>query len=114
MLAGSEKLNVASTLLVSISTMLSSIFNVEPAYAFQSVLPYISTVITDNTVYSVIAVIAQSMYGFAMLFAPTSLVLMVVLNYLNIPYSKWLKNIWKLLLGFLLVLIVIFIIIVLV
>lgn len=114
MLAGSEKLNVGSTLLVSISTMLSSIFNVEPAYAFQSVLPYISTVITDNTVYSVIAVIAQSMYGFAMLFAPTSLVLMVVLNYLNIPYSKWLKNIWKLLLEFLLVLIVIFIIIVLV
>ena len=113
-LSGVEKLNVGSALLISISTMLSSIFNVEPAYAFQSVLPYISTIITDNSVYSIIAVISQSMYGFTMLFAPTSLILMMVLNYLDVSYSKWLKNIWKFLLEFLLVLVVIFIIIILI
>ena len=114
MLSGTEKLNVGSGLIISLSTMLSGIFNVEPAYAFQSILPYVSTIIADNTAYSIIAVIAQSMYGFAMLFAPTSLVLMIVLNYLDISYSKWLKNIWKLLLEFLLALIIIFIIIILI
>ena len=47
------------------------------------------------------------MYGFTMLFAPTSLVLMLTLSYLDINYSKWLKNIWKLLLEFLVVILIV-------
>lgn len=114
MLSGVEKFNVGSAALVSLSTMLSSIFNIEPAYTFQSLLPYVATVITDTNSYSVIAVIAQSIYGFTMLFAPTSLILMMVLSYLDISYSKWLKNVWKLLLEFLVALIIILVIVILV
>ncbi len=114
LLSGVEKLNIGSAAIMSLVSMLASIFNVEPAYAFQSSLPYLATLVTDTTSYSIIAVIFQAMYGFTMLFAPTSLILMMVLSYLDIPYSKWLKNIWKYLLELLLVIFVVLIIIILV
>ena len=47
-----------------------------------------------------------------MLFAPTSVILMVVLSYLDIPYTKWIKTIWKLLLEILAVLLIVFILLV--
>lgn len=109
-----SKFNVGSAFIVSISSMISSILNVEPAYAFQSMLPYLSTVITDNSSYSIIAVLSQSMYGLSMLFAPTSLILMIVLSYLDISYSKWLKSTWKLLLEFFLVIFIILTVMILV
>ena len=49
-----------------------------------------------------------------MLVAPTSVVLMTVLSYLDIPYKTWFKNIWKLLLELVVVLAIIFVILVLV
>ena len=48
------------------------------------------------------------MYGVAMLVAPTSVVLIATLSYLHIPYQNWLKNIWKLLLELVVVLLIIF------
>ena len=45
-----------------------------------------------------------------MLVAPTSLVLMGVLSYLNVSYKEWFKNVWKLLLELFIVLLIIFII----
>lgn len=106
------KFNFGSSLVIALVSVIAAIFNAEPAYAFQSFLPYLATIVTDSASYSVIAVISQAMYGFAMLFAPTSLILMVVLSYLDIPYSKWLKTIWKLLLEFLVILLVVFAIII--
>lgn len=108
-----DKFNVLGSFVVSLVAALSGVFNGEAAYAFQSVLPYLATVITDTASYPVIAVIFQSMYGFTMLFAPTSLVLMLVLSYLDIPYKKWLKAIWKLLLELLVILLIVFVIIIL-
>ena len=107
-----DKFNFVGSLVLSLISVLASIFNVEPLYTFQSVLPYLATVITDTASYPAIAVIFQAMYGFTMLFAPTSLILMVVLSYLDISYAKWLKTIWKLLLELLAVLLVIFAIII--
>lgn len=107
-----DKFGVVGALMSSLVAMLASIFNVDPSYAFQSVLIYLASVITDNTVYPVIGVIFQAMYGFTMLFAPTSVILMVVLSYLDIPYTKWIKTIWKLLLEVLVVLLIVFILLV--
>lgn len=107
-----DKFNFVGSLVVSLISVLASIFNVEPLYTFQSVLPYLATVITDTASYPAIAVLFQAMYGFTMLFAPTSLILMVVLSYLDISYAKWLKTIWKLLLEFLAVLLIVFAIII--
>ena len=48
-----------------------------------------------------------------MLVAPTSLVLVTVLSYLDISYKSWLKSIWKLLVEIFVVLLIIFTILVL-
>lgn len=106
-----DKFNYVGALITSFVAGLAGIFNADATYAFSSVLPHLMTVVTDAANYPVIAVIFQSMYGFAMLFAPTSLVLMLVLSYLDIPYSKWLKTIWKLILELLAVLLIVFAII---
>lgn len=107
-----DKFGVVGALMSSLVAMLASIFNVDPSYTFQSVPLYLASVVTDSTVYPVIGVIFQAMYGFTMLFAPTSVILMVVLSYLDIPYTKWIKTIWKLLLEILAVLLIVFILLV--
>lgn len=48
--------------------------------------------------YSILAHIVQSVSNLVLLFAPTSVALMAGLHALEIPYTKWLKHIWKLLL----------------
>lgn len=107
-----DKFGFVGALMSSLVAMLASIFNIDPSYTFQSVLLYLASVVTDSTVYPVIGVIFQAMYGFTMLFAPTSVILMVVLSYLDIPYTKWIKTIWKLLLEILAVLLIVFILLV--
>ncbi|MEG2283134.1 MAG: SLC13 family permease [Bacilli bacterium] len=96
------------------SEILASIFNIDMMYVAQGTLPYIISVITDNALFPLIGVMYQSLYAFAMLFAPTSIVLMTTLAYLKVPYGKWLKHIWKLLLELFIILFVIFTIILLV
>lgn len=107
-----DKFGFVGALMSSLVAMLASIFNIDPSYTFQSVLLYLASVVTDSTVYPVIGVIFQAMYGFTMLFAPTSVILMLVLSYLDIPYTKWIKTIWKLLLEILAVLLIVFILLV--
>ena len=97
--------NVFTSFIVAI---LASVFNADPLYTFQSVLPYLASRVTDRSAYSVIAVIYQATYGVTMLIAPTSVVLMGVLSYLGISYKDWFKNIWKLLLELFILLIIIF------
>lgn len=104
----SDKFNVVTMGLVVI---LAGIFNIDMMYVSQSTLPYVTTVITDSSFYPLVAVMFQSLYAFAMLFAPTSVVLMGTLAYLKIPYGQWLKHIWKLLLELFVILFVIFTII---
>ena len=98
----------------SLVAVLASLFNVEPVYSFQSILPYVASVITNNESYSIMALVYQSMYGLTMLVAPTSIVLMVTLSYLKISYKEWLSAVWKLVLELLVILLIIFTILVLV
>ncbi len=98
----------------SLVALLASLFNSDPSYVFQSALPYLASVVTKTANYSIIGVIFQAMYGLTMLIAPTSLILMIVLSYLEIPYKQWFKAIWKLLLELLVVFLIIFTILVLI
>ena len=107
----SKGFNIVTTLFVSI---LASFFNADMAYSFQSVIPYYSSVVTNVDNYGTVGVIFQSMYGFTMLFAPTSVVLMATLSYLGVSYKEWLKNIWKLLLELFIILLIVFIILALI
>ena len=106
--------NGFNALTTSIVVIIASILNIEPAYTFNSVLPYFVSVVTKTSSYGVVGVIFQSMYGLTMLFAPTSLILMMVLSYLDIPYGKWIKSIWKLLFELLAILAIIFIVLILI
>ena len=104
--------NIATTMVVAI---LCGFFNSDIAYSFQSVVPYFagqSAIKADN--YGLAAIIFQSMYGLTMLVAPTSLVLMASLSYLDIPFKKWFKSVWKLLLELFVVLLIVFIILALI
>lgn len=103
----SKGFNIATTSLVA---LFASLFNSDPTYVFQSILPYYVTEVTNSDYYSIIGVMFQSLYGFTMLVAPTSLTLMAVLSYLKINYRDWLKNSWKFIVEFLAVLLILFII----
>lgn len=103
-----KDLNVITMTLI---TMVSSIFNVESVYVAQSTLPYVTSVITDSTLYPLLGVIFQAVYGLMMLVAPTSVILLGTLTYLDVSYGQWLKHIWKLFLQLLVVLVIIFLIV---
>lgn len=96
--------NVFTSTIVAI---LATLFNSDPLYVFNSVIPYLISLVTETKVYTVIWVLYQSISGLTMLVAPTSLILIVTLYYLDIPYGKWLKTIWKLVVEILIVLLII-------
>ena len=99
--------NIVTSTFVAI---LSSFFNVDPSYVFQSSLPYFASLVTDVEKYPLVAIVYQAMYGFTSLFAPTSIILMTVLAYLRVNYKEWFKVAWKLLLELFVLLLIIFII----
>lgn len=106
-----EITNDLNVITMTIITMISSIFNVESVYVAQSTLPYVTSIVTDSTLYPLLGIIFQSVYGLMMLVAPTSVILIGTLSYLDVSYGQWLKHIWKLFLQLLLVLVIIFFIV---
>jgi len=103
----SETLNVFT---MSITAFITSVFSVDSYYAGSSVLPYVMSVYTGLATedVTILSLICQSMYGLAVLVAPTSVVLLATLSYLNVPYGKWLKNVWKVLVMILVALLAVF------
>ena len=93
----SKHLNVFT---MSVTAFVTSLFNVDMYYSASSVLPYVSELI--NASHSTIALIWQIMYGFMSLVAPTSIILIPVLAYLNVSYKDWIKSNWKFLIEMLL------------
>lgn len=93
----------------SITAFLSGVLNVDAAYAVQASIPYIQS-LAESDNFAIIAMIYPSMYGLAMLVAPTSVVLMATLSYLGVSYKDWLKSVWKLLLELAILLLVFFLI----
>ena len=99
---------------LSISMFVASIFNIDVYYTSSAMLPYVMSIVTDVSVYPLVAFISQVMHSLAILVAPTSIVLLGVTSYLGITYTQWIKNIWKFVLTLLVVAFILFIIIVLV
>lgn len=105
-----------NNLTLSLSTFVAALFNTDFTYYQYGVLTlnYVTAYITDTSVYPLCAIITQSMYGLAILVAPTSVVMLFSLTTLKISYFEWLKNIWKLFVELLVVLLITFMIILLV
>ena len=94
-----------SVILSSICVALGSLFHVDMLYVANYVLPQIAANKTTNS--TVLALVAQSIYGVTMLIVPTSGLLVLGLSYLGIPYKQWIKRTWKLVVTLLAVVLVI-------
>ena len=103
--------NIVTT---TFAAMLSGLFNADVAYTMQAIVPYFAGTVTNTEVYPIAGILFQSVYGLTMLVAPTSAILVTVLSYLGITFKEWFKAIWKLLVEFLVVLLIIFTILVLI
>ena len=105
--------NVFTTTVVA---FFAGLFNVDAAYAFQSVVPYHVSLLTDASakVTNLAAIIYQSMFGAGVLVLPTSAILMPVLAWLGVSYKEWLGKVWKLFVELFAILLIIFIILALI
>ena len=76
-------------------TLFSGLFNTDFAYYEYGVLSvsYASGAFSGAGVMPLVEFITQTMYGLAMILAPTSVVLLFTLSVLDIKYTTWLKKI---------------------
>ena len=91
--------------------MVGGILHVDVYYTVAGVFTPIVTSLTDEANLSVYAVMFQSLYGLVQIVGPTSLLLIVGLSYLEVPYSKWLKYIWRFILILLIVILIVLMIV---
>ncbi len=101
---------IICVVVTTIVTILSSVLNIETLFVLTGTAPYLAAVYADYT--NTLAIITQSVYGITSLIAPTSIMLILGLEYLHISYKDWLKSSWKLVLSLLLLSIVISLIVI--
>ncbi len=107
-LQGIINLNSGFNLFVMcIVALVFSALAVDPYYGIVTASSYVSSSLVLTGHSGVIALIWQSMYGLAMLIAPTSVILLATLAYADVSYFDWFKAIWKLALELLAVIIII-------
>ena len=81
--------------LVTISSFISAPFMVEESYSLQYVLSALYYSINNEAALSLYGLIIQTTFSTVMLIAPSSVLLMIGLAYVEEDYSKWFKYIWK-------------------
>ena len=92
-------------------TIVGSITNVDVYYTSAGIVSPIVSSLTNKANLSVYTVMFQSIYGLVQICGPTSILLVIGLSYLEVPYSKWLKYIWRYVLGLLISIIVVLMIV---
>lgn len=102
-----------SILWYPICTFISALLNTDFTYYKYGALSlsYVTTFYTSTNVYPLCELITQSMYGLALMVAPTSTVLLFTLSLLNIKFTEWFKKVWKLILELVLIIFISFIIV---
>ena len=95
----------------SLITMVGSIFSVDNYYAVSAIFTPIISNLPDKANLNVYAILFQSFYGLVQICGPTSLLLIVGLTYLEVPYGKWLKYIWRFVLEMFIVIFVVLMIV---
>ena len=88
----------------SLLVFLGCLLNIDIYYIASGVFSPILALITDETVYSSVAILFQGIYGIFSIVGPTSVILIFALSYMNIPYTTWLKYIWRFILGLIILL----------
>ena len=103
--------NVVITALVSV---VGSIFSVDNYYSVAGIFSPIVSNLGDKVNLNVYALLFQSLFGLVQICGPTSVFLIVGLGYLDVPYSKWLKYIWRFVLYMLIAIFVVLMIVTLI
>ena len=88
----------------SLLTFLGCLLNVDMYYISGGVFSPILNLITDESVYPSVALLFQGIYGIFAIVGPTSIILIFALSYMNVPYTTWLKYIWRFILGLIILL----------
>ena len=83
----------------SLLVFLGCLLNVDMYYIVGGVFTPILNLVTDESVYSSVAILFQGIYGIFSVVGPTSIILIFALSYMNVPYTTWLKYIWRFILG---------------
>lgn len=99
-----------NVLMASLLTMFGTVVSVDRFYIVAGVISPIVSSLTDKADLNVYATLFQSFYGLLQMCGPTSLLLIISLSYLEVPYSKWLKYIWRFILYMLILIFIVLII----
>lgn len=97
-LFGSGSFNI---FIIVVLAVIAQIFLVDPDCFAQTFGGYLAVTFTDNIVAA--GILWRLGSALAFIIGPTSFLLLSVLTYLEIPYKEWLKYIWKFVVSFLLV-----------
>jgi len=98
----------------SLITMLGSLLHVDIYYTVAGVFTPILGAVTDEALFDVFALAFQSLYGLISIVGPTSLILIFALSYLDVPYTTWLKYIWRFILSLFIIIFAVLLIIALI
>ena len=91
----------------SLLVILGSIFYVDFYYISAGIFANMAPTLSDSANLSVYAVMFQSLYGLVQVVGPTSILLLVGLSYLEVPYKTWLKYIWRFVIELLIVIFIV-------
>ncbi len=95
----------------SLISMLGSLTHVDLYYTTAGVFTPLTASLSDGANLSVYAMMFQSLYGVVQIVGPTSLLLIVGLSYLEVPYKEWLKYIWRFIVELLIVILIVLMIV---
>ena len=95
----------------SLLTALGSILHVDLYYTSSSIFTTITGTLTSTANLSIYAVMFQSIYGLVQLVGPTSIILIIVISYLDVPYTTWLKYIWRFIIQLIIVILIVLMIV---
>ena len=79
----------------SLLAFLSCLLNVDVTWIVIGGFSPITELITDESIYAAVALLLQGIYGIFSLVGPTSIILIIGLAYFDVPYTTWLKYIWR-------------------
>ena len=88
----------------SLLAFLGCLLNVDAFYIIAGSFSPIVNLITDESIYESVAILLQGIYGIFSIIGPTSMILIFGLSYFNVPYTTWLKYIWRFVLAIILLL----------
>ena len=104
-------INVGTTALIS---ALGTLLHTDLYYTVAGVfLPMINT-ITDESLYATYALTFQTVYAIVSIVSPTSLLVIFALKYFDVPYTTWIKYIWRFVLMLLLLVLLVLLVLTLI